>query len=100
MSSPTRLAPRYVVSLVFVTPVENQTKPNNVQTSGSWYSVYDGATWTAASDVDIDHLVPLKEAWVSGARSWTTAQREALANDITRPQLLAVTVRLLSASHR
>ncbi|KAG9127906.1 hypothetical protein FRC07_007752 [Ceratobasidium sp. 392] len=60
-------------------------------TSGSWYSVYDGATWTAGSDVDIDHLVPLKEAWLSGARSWTTARREALANDLTRPQLLAVT---------
>lgn len=29
-------------------------------TSGSWYSDYDGATWSAASDVDIDHLVPLK----------------------------------------
>lgn len=26
-------------------------------TSGSWYSPYDGATWSAASDVDIDHLV-------------------------------------------
>ncbi|MGW3812137.1 hypothetical protein ACWD50_37010, partial [Micromonospora sp. NPDC005113] len=28
-------------------------------TSGRWYSPYDGATWTAASDVDIDHVVPL-----------------------------------------
>ena len=28
-------------------------------TSGTWYSDYDGATWTAASDVDIDHIVPL-----------------------------------------
>lgn len=36
-------------------------------TSGSWYSPYDGATWTAASDLDIDHLVPLAEAWDSGA---------------------------------
>lgn len=27
--------------------------------SGTWYSDYDGATWTAASDVDIDHIVPL-----------------------------------------
>lgn len=27
-------------------------------TSGRWYSPYDGATWTAASDVDIDHVVP------------------------------------------
>ena len=28
-------------------------------TAGTWYSDYDGATWTAASDVDIDHVVPL-----------------------------------------
>jgi hypothetical protein len=32
-------------------------------TSGKWFSPYDGATWTAASDVDIDHLVPLSNAW-------------------------------------
>ncbi|MEW1888008.1 MULTISPECIES: HNH endonuclease family protein [unclassified Streptomyces] len=60
-------------------------------TSGSWYSEYDGATWTAASDVDIDHMVPLAEAWRSGASSWTNAQRQAYANDLTRPQLIAVT---------
>ncbi|MER5291139.1 HNH endonuclease family protein [Streptomyces pharetrae] len=60
-------------------------------TSGSWYSPYDGATWTAASDVDIDHLVPLAEAWDSGADGWTTSRRQAFANDLTRPQLLAVT---------
>ena len=60
-------------------------------TSGSWYSPYDGATWSLASDVDIDHMVPLAEAWDSGARNWTTAQRQAFANDLTRPQLIAVT---------
>ncbi|MEU6254113.1 HNH endonuclease family protein [Streptomyces sp. NPDC047043] len=60
-------------------------------TSGSWYSPYDGATWTAASDLDIDHLVPLAEAWDSGASAWTTSERQGFANDITRPQLLAVT---------
>ncbi|MFF8943396.1 HNH endonuclease family protein [Streptomyces sp. NPDC014864] len=60
-------------------------------TSGSWYSPYDGATWTAASDLDIDHLVPLAEAWDSGASKWTTSGRQAFANDLTRPQLLAVT---------
>ncbi|MFJ4844937.1 MULTISPECIES: HNH endonuclease family protein [unclassified Streptomyces] len=60
-------------------------------TSGSWYSVYDGATWTAASDLDIDHLVPLAEAWDSGASAWTTARRQSFANDLTRPQLIAVT---------
>ncbi|MCZ0989460.1 HNH endonuclease family protein [Streptomyces diastatochromogenes] len=60
-------------------------------TSGSWYSPYDGATWTAASDLDIDHLVPLAEAWDSGASQWTTSERQAFANDLTRPQLIAVT---------
>jgi hypothetical protein len=60
-------------------------------TSGSWYSPYDGATWTAASDLDIDHLVPLAEAWDSGASAWTTSRRQSFANDLTRPQLIAVT---------
>ncbi|MFF8918656.1 HNH endonuclease family protein [Streptomyces sp. NPDC015032] len=70
----------------------NVTQDSNCATvSGSWYSEYDGATWTAASDLDIDHMVPLAEAWRSGASSWTTAQRQAYANDLTRPQLIAVT---------
>ncbi|MEV7613807.1 HNH endonuclease family protein [Streptomyces sp. NPDC089799] len=59
--------------------------------SGSWFSEYDGATWTAASDLDIDHVVALSEAWRSGASSWTTAKRQQFANDLTRPQLIAVT---------
>ncbi|PPR01541.1 hypothetical protein CVT24_001852 [Panaeolus cyanescens] len=60
-------------------------------TSGTWVSPFDGVRTTLASDLDIDHLVPLKEAWVSGARTWTNAQREAFANDLVRPQLVAVT---------
>ncbi|MEV6239968.1 HNH endonuclease family protein [Lentzea sp. NPDC051838] len=60
-------------------------------TSGRWFSPYDGATWTAASDVDIDHIVPLSEAWKSGAASWTTSRRQAFANDVSGPQLIAVT---------
>jgi hypothetical protein len=60
-------------------------------TSGRWYSPYDGATWTAASDVDIDHIIPLANAWRTGARNWTTAKREQFANDLSGPQLIAVT---------
>ncbi|GAA1499748.1 HNH endonuclease family protein [Dactylosporangium maewongense] len=67
------------------------TSSSCAATSGRWYSPYDGATWTAASDVDIDHVVPLAEAWRSGASSWTTAKRQSFANDLTRPQLIAVT---------
>ncbi|MFB9371222.1 HNH endonuclease family protein [Kitasatospora albolonga] len=58
--------------------------------SGSWYSQYDAVTFTASGSLDIDHMVPLAEAWRSGAWAWSTAQRQAFANDLTRPQLIAV----------
>jgi hypothetical protein len=60
--------------------------------TGRWYSYYDAVTWTQASDVDIDHLVPLAEAWDSGARTWTAKTRERYANDLgDRRTLVAVT---------
>ena len=49
---------------------------------GRWFSYYDRVSWTNSSDVDIDHMVPLAEAWDSGARTWTTATRQAYANDL------------------
>jgi Protein of unknown function (DUF1524) len=59
-------------------------------TSGSWYSVYD-AVWVGdSSEVDIDHIVALAEAWRSGADGWSTSQRQAFANDLTHAQLIAV----------
>jgi len=50
--------------------------------AGKWFSWYDGQTITAPADLDIDHMVPLAEAWRSGAHGWTAAQREAFANDL------------------
>jgi Protein of unknown function (DUF1524) len=58
--------------------------------AGTWKSIYDGKTLTSPTQVDIDHMVPLANAWRSGASSWTTAQREAFANDLDDPQLVAV----------
>ena len=49
---------------------------------GRWFSYYDRVSWTNTSDVDIDHMVPLAEAWDSGARSWTSTQRRDYANDL------------------
>ena len=61
-------------------------------TTGEWFSWYDHETWTQASDVDIDHMVPLKEAWDSGARQWGDHRRERYANDLGDPRsLVAVT---------
>ena len=57
--------------------------------AGSWFSVYDGVWVESAGSLDIDHLVPLAEAWDSGAYNWDAGQRESFAND--EDALLAVT---------
>ncbi|MFJ6316120.1 HNH endonuclease family protein [Streptomyces californicus] len=63
-------------------------------TGGEWYSNYDGFTLTAPGGLDIDHMVPLAEAWDSGASNWTAARREAYANDLDADRsLVAVTAR-------
>ena len=50
--------------------------------SGTWVSSYDNTRSTVASRLDIDHMVPLKEAWLSGASGWSAARRQAFANDL------------------
>jgi hypothetical protein len=42
------------------------------------------------SRVQIDHIVPLVNAWRSGASRWTRAQRVRFANDLSAPELIAV----------
>jgi hypothetical protein len=49
---------------------------------GSWYSAFDGVSTTDASSFDIDHFVPLKEAWDSGAHGWDSVTRQRFANDL------------------
>lgn len=49
--------------------------------SGTWTSAYDGITTTDPGDIQIDHVVPLANAWRSGANTWTTDQRTQYAND-------------------
>ena len=60
-------------------------------TSGRWFSPYDGATWTAASDVDIDHIVPLADARRTRASGRTPPQRPAFAHHQSDPPQIAVT---------
>lgn len=50
--------------------------------AGRWTSPYDNQQLTRADRIQIDHMVPLAEAWRSGARNWTQAQRTAYANDM------------------
>jgi hypothetical protein len=51
--------------------------------SGRWTDPWSGVTTTVAHDLDIDHTVPLDNAWVSGAWAWSHDQRVAYANDLT-----------------
>jgi hypothetical protein len=47
--------------------------------------------------MDVDHMVPLPEAWGSGASQWTAARREAYANDLADARAL---VAVSAAAHR
>lgn len=49
---------------------------------GTWVTNWDNRTYYSASDVQIDHLVPVHEAWGSGARFWSQARRIAFYNDL------------------
>ena len=65
-----------------------------VLTGGSWHSFYDDAHVDVSAALDIDHMVPLAEAWDSGAHAWPPHRREAFANDLDEPAALwAVTAR-------
>jgi len=64
-------------------------------TGGKWRSPYDGKVFTNPTGLDIDHMVPLAEAWRSGAWAWTAAQRMDFANDLEDSRsLIAVTASL------
>ncbi|MFH0246218.1 HNH endonuclease family protein [Streptomyces sp. HK10] len=61
-------------------------------TGGRWHSPYDQQTVTDPARLDIDHTVPLAEAWDSGASAWDAQRREAFANDLDADYaLIAVT---------
>lgn len=60
--------------------------------AGGWLSIYDGYWTDDPSELDVDHVVALAEAWESGASGWDAATRRAFANDLDHPgALVAVT---------
>lgn len=56
--------------------------------AGDWFSAYDGLTFANPGELDIDHVVALKEAWDSGAWQWSVDRRVAYGNDTTDPRTL------------
>lgn len=62
---------------------------------GTWVTTWDAKTHRSASSVQIDHTVPVHEAWGSGARHWSKDKRGAFYNDLgDRRTLNAQTSRL------
>ncbi|WP_448206169.1 HNH endonuclease family protein [Azospirillum sp. sgz302134] len=59
--------------------------------AGVWHDPYTGETFTDPHKVDIDHRVPLEEAYGSGGYDWPREKRAAYANDLSDP-LTLVTV--------
>lgn len=68
-------------------------KPRCPQPEGTpvpcWISAYDGVKVSNPDGLQVDHVVPVKEANRSGARGWTAQQRTEFYND--HGNLLAVT---------
>lgn len=59
------------------------TKPSDCTVAtGRWTDPWSGVTTTVAHNLDIDHTVPLDNAWESGAWAWTRARRIAYTNDL------------------
>jgi len=56
--------------------------------AGLWRDPYTDQIFTNPSDLDIDHMVALKEAHDSGAWAWSIAAKRAFANDLTNPHVL------------
>ena len=50
--------------------------------AGKWYDPYTDQIFTDPSDLDIDHLVPLAEAFRSERTPWSDRQRMLFANDM------------------
>lgn len=61
-------------------PVFNETGCRIV--GGKWRDLFSDQVFTDSSDLDMDHIVPLKWAWTHGADKWTPDQRQQFANDL------------------
>jgi hypothetical protein len=57
------------------------TTPGCDTTGGRWPLVFVAGITSDPSDVDVDHVVPLANAWRSGARTWSTDRLVSYAAD-------------------
>lgn len=71
--------------------VDFETAENCVVKHGQWVDPYTGESFREPRQLDIDHVVPLKNAHESGAWKWPAEKRQEFANYLAdRRHLLAV----------
>lgn len=64
------------------TPIKEDGKLRvDTVNSGEWVDPYSGKSITSASELDIDHIIPLKYAAENGGQSWSEDKKEIFAND-------------------
>ena len=62
--------------------------------TGRWYGAFTGTYVESPGDLDVDHLVPLKNAHLSGGWRWEPTRKAEYANYLDDPDhLIAVTAR-------
>ena len=71
-----------------------------VASAGRWVTSWDNGVHTSATEVEVDHLVPVNEAWGSGARYWSQARRVAFYNDLGDSRTLNAQTSALNHSKR
>ncbi len=59
-----------------------RSSSNCVVDNGEWLDPYTNNLYYFASELDVDHVVPLYNAWQSGAYLWNDFKREEFANDM------------------
>ena len=75
-----------------ISPVTFTSAEQCTVLTGLWIARYTGVSIMAASELDVDHMVPLANAHRSGGWAWSDAKKKEFANDLSYPgHLIAAT---------
>jgi len=58
-----------------------RTKVLRDEYNGGWYDIYTGKVFNFSRYVEIDHVVPMSEAWASGGKYWSADKLKDFGNN-------------------